>query len=143
MNKIKNFLPALLIIALWVLYLYKRPLVENIISLLPPLLMIYFGFIIIRNRKRHAEDYMSRFGKSSPQRVSSLRYREKPLRLTITLAGLSLMGIGFMGLVFALSEQTDKAFAGFGRIAVISAVLVVMSCGLIAIIAAWFMLKRR
>ena len=143
MNRLKNFLPALLLIALWILYVYKRPLAENILRGLSFLFMTYFGFMIIRNRKRHAENYLSRFGKSSPQGVLNIRYREKPLRLTITLAGLSIMAIGFMGLVLDLSKHSDNAFEGFGRIAVITAVLVVMSSGLIAIIAALFMLKRR
>ena len=121
-------------------------LAERLISMLFPLVLIlsgigivYFGVTIIRDRKRLAADEVERFGKSSFQRVLSLQYREKPLRLTITLAGISIIGIGtlFLALPFP-----NAAFDGFRGIVLISAMTVVGS-GVIAIIAAFFMLKRR
>ena len=149
MDKIKNSFLTILIITFCIFYLYNKPLAE-VLRVLSPILMIsvgvaaiYFGVTIIRNSKPLAADEVERFGKSSFQRNLSLQYREKPVRLTIKVAGICIIGFGLLFLIFASSRDSNDAFEGFRRIVLISAILTVASSGFTAIIAALFMLKRR
>jgi hypothetical protein len=145
MDNNRNTILTFLITAFCIFYLGNKPLAE-ILRTLSPILMIsmgitalYFGVTIIRNRERLAADERERFAKGSFQRVLSLQYREGPLRLTITLAGIIIIGIGFLSLALAFPTA---AFDGLGGIVLIS-VLTVVGSGVIAIIAALFMLRWR
>jgi len=143
MDKAKNSSSTLLLITFFILYFYENPLVQAIINAIFTFLTISSGVFIIRNSKRLAEVHMERYAKSSFQRAWGLRYRENPLRLTITLGGVSLIAIGLMVLVFASSKEANDAFEGFRRIVIMSAILIVISCGVTAVISAFLMLRRR
>jgi len=150
MDKVRSLAATLLSTALVLFYLYDRPLFDRLLGPLLPVVavlggigIVYFGFTIIRDNKRLAEDHLESFGKGWFQRVSGLQYRESPLRLTITLAGVCMIGIGVFFLTTLSSSATNAMFGGFIGVVSISAIATVIGSGAVAIIAALFLLKSR